>query len=1171
MAFAAAPATPQGTITGKGFLNIGGTAVANLTSNAKFPDNPDVKYYYPYFEWNADAAGDINTPANNAYGENYGAQMQGYFYPPSTGDYVFYLSADDGAQLFLSTDDDPANKKLIAQESGWSNPRQWESPGGSSTIEEKNSSTFAGTQWATKDASMGGAKITLTKGKAYYIEALVKEGGGGDNLAVAVMDPQGAIDATLPIPGAYLSPFGASSAAKILAQPKNAAVYAGGTANFSVGLDLPPNVSVTSTKWQKNGVDIPDSDSTTLALKTASADNGAKIKAIITTSAGVLTSEEAILTVATFAPEFAQGVVKFEAFTGIGGTAVDALVNDPKYLDNTPDDMRLIAGIDSPNAYGDNYGAKVSGFIIPPTSGDYRFFIRSDDASQLWLSTDDKEANAQMIAEETGCCNAFTEPDAGTTRTSEPVSLVAGRKYAFYALVKEGGGGDYLQVAARKEGDTTPASGLTPLSGAWVGVNAKPNMGDPVITEQPKAPAQAEVGRPLALTVNGVVTPEAYNFPFIVQWQKNGQNIPGAISRTLLFNSLTLADSGTYRAVVSAPSGKTVNSTEIVLNVVEDAFAPLVKGVGALSNGSTFDVGVQFDESVTEASASATANYSISAGTITGVKFYPKSPGVVLTVSGLTVGNQYTLTVKDVADLKGNKMSSTSKSFTVSPLKWGVVGGNEVGTGNAVLPVGNNGFDIYSDGIAEWAAYDEATFVYEEITGDFDKKLRVEFQDNSSQWARAGLIVRDVPNFGVGRAAQEGGEAGRYQKVHVNPSGPTLTGPGNMGNNQWEGNRRLDTGGQTSSAGGGGTPLYPNAWVRLQRQGDTFIIYRSDDGKAWTELGRTTFTEPMPAKLYVGPEYSPENGNVTEEASRGTWLAKIRDYSDTFAMDSGMRDYGIGLNFGANEAGGSLAAADAAGAPGVVQANWNNINGQTGSTNGIMAVKKDNTTETTPVTVFFTSNGTWASTGRGEENNGFTGGDKTLMTGYLDTGDATTTSVTISNIPPALTGEGYDVYVYAMGGVAAGRSGGYRILDASSKAVLKDYVFATSPTNAATQMKAPLSIDKTAPGVGTYILFTGLNAANITIEASTANGLGGGTPPRAPINAVQLVAPTTGTVGPGPAPELSVARSANGLTITFTGSLESADAVTGPWSPVTGASPMTVPATGAGKFYRAKQ
>jgi hypothetical protein len=63
--------------------------------------------------------------------------------------------------LYLSTDDAAANKKLIAQEGGWSNPRNWDTIGGGSTIEAKNSQTFTGTQWATKDPA-GGAKITLT-------------------------------------------------------------------------------------------------------------------------------------------------------------------------------------------------------------------------------------------------------------------------------------------------------------------------------------------------------------------------------------------------------------------------------------------------------------------------------------------------------------------------------------------------------------------------------------------------------------------------------------------------------------------------------------------------------------------------------------------------------------------------------------------------------------------------------------------------------------------------------------------------------------------------------------------------------------------------------------------------------------------------------------------------
>jgi hypothetical protein len=54
------------------------------------------------------------------------------------------------------------------------------------------------------------------------------------------------------------------------------------------------------------------------------------------------------------------------------------------------------------------------------------------------------------------------------------------------------------------------------------------------------------------------------------------------------------------------------------------------------------------------------------------------------------------------------------------------------------------------------------------------------------------------------------------------------------------------------------------------------------------------------------------------------------------------------------------------------------------------------------------------------------------------------------------------------------------------------------------------------------------------------------------------------------APTLSVARSAGALTITFTGTLQSADSVTGQWTDLPDSSPVTVQPSGLMKFYRAK-
>jgi len=55
------------------------------------------------------------------------------------------------------------------------------------------------------------------------------------------------------------------------------------------------------------------------------------------------------------------------------------------------------------------------------------------------------------------------------------------------------------------------------------------------------------------------------------------------------------------------------------------------------------------------------------------------------------------------------------------------------------------------------------------------------------------------------------------------------------------------------------------------------------------------------------------------------------------------------------------------------------------------------------------------------------------------------------------------------------------------------------------------------------------------------------------------------------APTLTFARTAAELTLTFAGgTLQSADAVTGPWKDEAGGSPLKAPLTGARKFYRVK-
>jgi len=154
------------------WLGIGGNSVANLTGSVNFPDNPSGTSQPTSFE------------APTSFANDYGTRMLGYVHPPVTGDYVFWIASDDNSQLFLSTDIDPANKVLIAYVPAHTSSRQW-----------------------TRYAEQQSAPVHLEAGRRYYIEALHKEGGGGDNLAVGWKTPEDAVFNNLPIDGIHLSPY----------------------------------------------------------------------------------------------------------------------------------------------------------------------------------------------------------------------------------------------------------------------------------------------------------------------------------------------------------------------------------------------------------------------------------------------------------------------------------------------------------------------------------------------------------------------------------------------------------------------------------------------------------------------------------------------------------------------------------------------------------------------------------------------------------------------------------------------------------------------------------------------------------------------------------------------------------------------------------------------------
>lgn len=147
------------------YSNIQGVTIAELTAHPSFPDHPNKRTTLNNF---------FEAPRN--IGDNYGQRIAAWLEPPVTGHYSFWISGDDECELWLSTNESPGNVQKIATVPFWTNIREW-----------------------NKFPQQKSNPILLETGKRYYIMTLMKEGGGGDHVAVRWQWPSGKIEEPLEV------------------------------------------------------------------------------------------------------------------------------------------------------------------------------------------------------------------------------------------------------------------------------------------------------------------------------------------------------------------------------------------------------------------------------------------------------------------------------------------------------------------------------------------------------------------------------------------------------------------------------------------------------------------------------------------------------------------------------------------------------------------------------------------------------------------------------------------------------------------------------------------------------------------------------------------------------------------------------------------------------------
>lgn len=421
--------------------------------------------------------------APRGWGDSYLQRLSGYLIPPADGDYVFWIAADNEAELWLSTDESYAKRTRIATAPyiyGGAIPYQaWD-----------------------HDSRQRSAPIRLRAGQRYYCEAIHKEGGGDDYLDVGWQLPDGTLQR--PIPGIHLMPAPpAPTPDRSALPPLRVALVPSGRVYQGQPLvlraELSHTVDVTAVEFWKGDELVatvtrpftwtweqPTVGTTSFTLRVLGA-------------AGTLSSSAA--TPVTVDQAYGSGTIRREWWTGVEGFTIAEGFKASGYPDRPHgegDESRFA----SPRDWNDNYLQRLRGFISPPFDGEYVFWIAGDDESQLWLSRDDKRDGLQLIAVSPMIPNFGIQPEEwehNQSQRSGGITLKRGQRYYVEVLHKDGDGEDHVSVGWRLPDGTLerPIPGVH-LSPPTEPVPA-PASSPPVV--QPGIPAPVPLATPIPAPV----------------------------------------------------------------------------------------------------------------------------------------------------------------------------------------------------------------------------------------------------------------------------------------------------------------------------------------------------------------------------------------------------------------------------------------------------------------------------------------------------------------------------------------------------------------------------------------------------------------------------------------------------------------------------------------------
>jgi hypothetical protein len=939
-------------------------------------------------------------------GSDFTEKVSAIFYPPTTTEYVFFTCSDDDSDLYVSTDQYASNAVLVAQETGWSGSWQWLGVGGGSSVQNKCSATWTdgngNTPWATG--------IHMNANQPYYVAIVHHEGGGGDNVEATFMTMAefNASGATGPANGQYSRFTGnliatyvpRAFSAEFTQQPGTVSAPLGGLATLTavgvtdsltpIGDNYDPRPEWNNFmvyQWLRDGVPIAGANKSTYAFGPVSPADSA-IQFVCTcramgytdNSSNPLWKTSSVANiVVTGNPVYETGFGVHEYWNSNPGrvTIENNAAGDPSWIMAVPG----FAVNDAAVNFADNYSDELVGFFIPPSSGNYVFYINSDDDADLFLGTGPSASSRRLIAQETAWASGvlqwgasagnaaqvrsdtFVDPATGLVPYASGIPLTGGQKYFLQAVHHEGGGGDYNCVTYTKFGDPTPANGtVSAIRGAALGTYV-PKCSFVNVTTQPQSLAvenyvsstfTAGAATDSIVPVGGEGDWRPFFNNFIqFQWYKNGTAVAGATTSAYTIPQVLPTDNNaqiycamralgygdnvgnpiwtnsqiaTLTVNVTAPqltyaayylNTNTVVFGQLAVNYITIAFSNPMDPVG-LSNPGSYTL----PAGVTLLSITVNSNdYRSVALAVSGPVTLPVNISVSPTLTGLGGG---------LALTGGTTVAVKSVPLTNGDI--GPVPGQDPAWPGMMYVMGTNAYTIACEGSDIWDIADGFNFAWERKTGDFDVVVRQKTIKHTSNWAKGGLMVREDLTAGS-----------RNWNIINDPlasdgiQAPDGSGPGAS---QIECNVRYTndqaTAGWVGEIPRGTAPAYPNAWVRIARKGSVLTAYSSTDGKSWTARATNDTAVvgtgvPLPSTVYIGLCTTAHNNDPVGSTFDQLRFLNVVDYDNynssyvyvpvTVGPTITATKSGSNINISWTPAGGTLLGSPALGAG----ANWQPI------------------------------------------------------------------------------------------------------------------------------------------------------------------------------------------------------------------------------------------------------